>query len=153
MKTRLFFRQNRLQAAFTLALIFLALFAAEVEALSKNYYGLTTVVYGNGINPGSDTTWSGTVSAITSNPRYYLDQIGTTVWTTYQTCAGKIIWITVSHNPHLWTNNYYYWDVGWNAKVDCGAGVLREGYNGAQYWWQDGALNGDGGPHLVITNI
>lgn len=140
-----------------LATMLLLVTTIVASAEPKNYHGLTTIYYSNGITDQGSCCWNGNYYDY-SSPSYSMDQFGLTYWQTYVSCNYNIQYDTlVSYDSsYPWMMQYNKTWIGdgmAQAKVNCSAGQTRRLHNYIQHWWQDGGYGGDGGTiNYVIVN-
>jgi len=137
---------KKLIYALVLSALTLTFSATIAFAATKSYNGVTTVTYNNRIVDGGSAGWNGGFNDSTS-PSRLMDQLGSSVLTTYQTCGGAIDYSTWgSANNIYWTNVSSAQDGMAKTKKACPVGQARRLVDYVQHWWIDYPYTaGDGG--------
>jgi hypothetical protein len=134
----------------TVLIVLLVGFTTIAYANAQNYHGITTVGYGNAIIDQGGGYWGGTHIDYTINPYISIDQLGMTVWTTYQKCGsyiqyGTYVSYTSANYPWMIYHNVRsYGDTMAQEDVDCPPLQYPSRVNYIQHFWQGGGYPSTG---------
>jgi len=139
---------NKLYLSILLGLILFFLVTTIVNASAESYHGLTTVGYGNSNVGGSGDNWNSVRFEYTTTPFYFMNQIGASFWSTYNTCNGSINYDSYFGNSapyYIAQNSRSMHDVMYKVDGVCAEpNAVKKRVSYISHWWQSSGYNGDG---------
>lgn len=139
---------RKFSLSFFLCVVMILVFTTFAYANARTYHGLTTVGYGTASIHEGGSYWDATRVEYTTQPFYYMDQIGASFWSSWNTCNGATNWSSYQGHSYSWYMSYNARSSGDSLAledVECpGTGNSLGRVSSVNHWWQSTGFSGDG---------